>query len=226
MHNPNWFAAAREAFGAEIIRPIHVTLNLNAPAPLGPPHIDQPAFRGFTDAQAPIWLLMAMSRSRLFLPWLVPVASGLVWFWRGEGGGFEYWPDGPEGRPSIEQPPMWNTGVMSDNEVMWHRVREFGAAGEQEALARSLRASALVHWTGKDWEIRQDGATLMRLAPDEMRISLLWKAYVFKDEAHLSSFEDSSYDLDLGQVVEIFCDDLVKRGLLVHQPADPLGDSE
>lgn len=225
VENPNWFAAAREAFGAQIVKPIHVTLNVNGPAPLALPHVDQPAFRGFTDAQAPIWLLMAMSRSRLFLPWLVPVASGLVWFWRGEGGEFEYWPEGPEGEPVRVEPPMWNTGVMSDNEVMWHRVGAFGPEERQQKLMQ-VRASALADWTGDGWGISQDGETLMRLAPDEMRIALLWKAYVFRDEAHLASFEDSRLNLDMEQVIDIFCEDLARRGLPSGRPADPAADAE
>ncbi|MCB2076766.1 MAG: hypothetical protein KDE55_03600 [Novosphingobium sp.] len=223
--NPTFFDAARKAFGAQIIRPIHVTLNLNAPTALGPPHVDQPAFRGFTDAQAPLWMLMAMSRSRLFHDWLAPVASGLVWFWQGEDGGFEYWADGPEGPPTIAERPMWNTGVMSDNEVMWHRVGGFGPPEQQQQLERELRADATLHWTGTGWDIRQSGGVLMSFMPREIRIALLWKAYVFKDEAHLQSFEDKRYDLSMAQVTAIFLDDLRARGIAASCPAEPVGDT-
>jgi hypothetical protein len=227
LNNPRWIAAAREAFSAEIVHPLHCTVNLNGPsASTGPAHQDVPAFRGFSEAKAPIWLLNVMSRSRLFLPWLAPVASGLAWFYRGQGGEFEYWPDGPE-RPSVsERPPLWNYGVMSDNEVMWHRVAAIGSPDRAAQLAGRLSVRAKMHLSAEGWSIVDDGRTIMSLEPDELRISLLWKAYVFKDEAHLRSFENKAYDLDVSQVVDIFMDDLGKRGVHAPRPADPLTDEE
>jgi hypothetical protein len=171
-------------------------------------------------------MLMAMSRSGLFLPWLVPVASGLVWFWRGAEGDFEYWPDGPQGRSVIEPRPMWNTGVMGDNEVMWHRVGAFGTPQQQDVLARELKVSAAAHWIGGGWEIRQDGGTLVALGADEMRVAMLWKAQVFRDEAHLASFEDDRYSLDMEQVTAVFLDDLRNRGVAAREPADPANDDD
>lgn len=226
VQNSNWVVAAREAFGAEVVRPIRCVVNLNPPAPASPPHVDLPVFRGFSAPEVPIWLLMSMSRSTLFLDWLVPLASGIAWFWRGEGGGFEYWPDGPEGPSISEQPPLWNVGVMSDNEVMWHRVGAIGSAARQAELGGEVPATAQMHCSGEGWQIRHDGRAIASYAPDEVRISLVWKGYVFKDEVHLASFEDSAYDLDLDQVVELFREDLSARGLPSHRPADPLGDAE
>lgn len=221
---PRWRAAACEAFGAQVVQPSHVVINLNGPSPVGPPHLDQPEYRGFGLAEAPLWLLMAMSRSRLFLPWLVPVASGLVWFWQGEGGDFEYWPDGPDAASALAGRPMWNTGVMSDNEAMWHRVGGFGPESQQRELERGLRAEALLGWSGGRWRILQEGGVLMDFAADEIRISLLWKALVFRDAAHLASFEDKRFDLDLQQVTDIFLADLAARGLRVRRPGDPAND--
>ena len=224
VENPHWHAAAHEAFGCRIVRPIHVTLNLNAPAPLGPPHVDQPKFRGIGEDGVPLWMQMAMSRSRLFMDWLVPVASGLMWFWDGEDGEFEYWPDGPEAPSVTADRPMWNSGVMGDNEVMWHRVGAFGPREQQQVLARELRTDALLDWTGNAWRIRQDGDTLMSFSPGEIRLAMLWKAYVFKDEEHLASFEDERFDLDVGQITGIFLADLAARDIDAAEPEDPAND--
>lgn len=225
--NPHWIAAAREAFDAEIVQPLHCTINLNAPAPQGQAHTDLPVFRGFAAPQAPIWLLMNMVRSGLFFSWLVPVASGLAWFWRGSGGEFQYWPDGPDAPPVCERAPLWNQGVMSDNEVMWHRVGAIGDAAGQAELAGGLCARVRMHCTAKGWEIRDDdGRAITRYAADGVRISLLWKAYVFKDEAHLASFENSDYNLDLDQVVAIYRADLAARGLSAPRSANPIDDPE
>ena len=226
IQNPNWIAAAREAFDAKIVRPIRCVVNLNAPAPASPPHLDLPVFRGFEAPQVPIWLLMSMSRSGLFLDWMVPLASGIAWFWRGEGGGFDYWPDGPQGTSVSVQPPMWNIGVMSDNEAMWHRVGAIGPTERQSELATGVPGTAQMHLSESGWEIRQEARALASYTPEEVRISFVWKGYVFKDEAHLASFEDSSYDLDLDQVVDIFSEDLATRGCPSRRPADPFTDAE
>lgn len=223
---PRWAEAAREAFEAEIVRPMHVVINLNGPMPAGPPHLDQPEFRGFGIADAPLWLLTAMSKSRLFLPWLIPLASGVAWFWRGEGGEFEYWPAGPEGPSTVAARPMWNSGVMSDNEAMWHRVGGFGAEPRQRRLQQEVRAGAQLDWERGCWRITQDGGELTAFEPEEVRISLVWKALVFRDGAHLASFEDKRFDLDLERVTEIFFDDLTERGIVLSRPADPFGDPE
>jgi hypothetical protein len=226
VQNPRWIAAAHEAFDAAIVRPIRRVVNVNAPAPIGPPHIDLPVFRGFSAPRIPIWLLMSMARSRLFLDWMVPLASGIAWFWRGAGGEFEYWPDGPGGASVAERAPLWNVGVMSDNEVMWHRVGAIGPAARQDELAGGIPADAQLHRTGEGWEIRHGDRAIVAYAPQEVRISFVWKAYVFKDDAHLASFEDSKYDLDLDQVVAIFDDDLARRGVSAPRPADPLADGD
>jgi hypothetical protein len=61
--------------------------------------------------------------------------------------------------------------------------------------------------------------------PDEIRISMLWKAYVFQNEDHVASFENPAMDLDLDQVTGMFLADLDGRGVRVTRPADPLMDT-
>lgn len=222
--NPNWIAAAHEAFDAGLVKPIRCVVNLNPPAPASPPHLDLPVFRGFSAPRMPIWLLMSMTHSRLFLDWLVPLASGVAWFWRGAGGVFEYWPDGPMQDSVCESPPMWNSGVMADNEVMWHRVGAIGTAREQAGSPPTVPGDARMLCTDEGWEARRGEHSLARFSADQVRISFVWKAYVFRDEPHLASFEDKAYDLDLDTVVDMLCADLAERGLASRHPSDPLGD--
>lgn len=224
VQNPRWVAAAREAFSARLVEPLHCTINVYGPAEASPPHMDLPVFRGMSAPETPIWLLMSMSQSGLFLPWLVPVASGLAWFHRDKGGEFEYWPDGPSAPSVSVNPPMWNVGVMSDNEVMWHRVGQVGTIDEIASLDGRLRTSAMMHRHGRQWEVRQDGETLCAIPDDRLRISLLWKAYVFSDEDHRASFRNKAYDLDTGHVAEIFMADLKQRGIDCIPPSDPVND--
>jgi hypothetical protein len=58
-----------------------------------------------------------------------------------------------------------------------------------------------------------------------VRISLLWKAYVFRDHDHLASFEDRSMDLTPAQVVEIYRQDLATKGLELAGPDDLFTDN-
>src|SRR5262249_7029397 len=158
LHNPRWIDAAKASFDATIVKPMRCLLNLNGPTPDGGAHLDLPAYRGFAAPQAPVWLLMNMTYSGLFHPWMTPIASGLAWFYRGRGGEFEYWPDGLDAPSEMEKPPLWNCGVMSDNEFMWHRVASIGAEADQKKLAAAMSYDAKVHWLGDGWEIRNGEA--------------------------------------------------------------------
>jgi hypothetical protein len=223
LRNPRWIEGAHRAFRAEIVRPLRCILNLNMAAPAGGAHLDLPTFRGSHRWGHHVWLLMSMSFSGLFARWMVPLASGLVWFYRGVGGEFEYWPDGPDRPSQREVPPLWNVGQISDNEYMWHRVGAIGRA--DEVLAPGvLHPEDELHRAPGAWEIRAGAEVKARIASDSLRISLLWKAYVFADEQQLTSFENHDADLDLAQVVEIFSRDLERRGIPFERPTDPLRD--
>jgi hypothetical protein len=223
VQNPRWIDGAKRAFHAQIVRPLRCILNIQPASPAGVAHLDLPVFRGSHRWPQHVWLLMCMSYSGLFAPWMVPVASGLAWFYRGEGGEFEYWPEGPDRLSQRETPPLWNVGQISDNEYMWHRVGAIGRA-EEVLAAGVLHADDELHHANGGWEIRGGGQVKARFAADPLRISLLWKAYVFTDEQALASFEKHDADLDLAQVVEIFARDLERRGIAFERPSDPLRD--
>lgn len=227
LQNPRWMQAARESFSAEIVRPFKCILNLNGPMDATGVHVDLPIFRGFAAPAIPVWLLMNMSYSGLFQDWMVPIASGLAWFYRGHGGAFAYWPDGAEGAPRLERAPLWNSGVMSDNEFMFHGVSPIGSDAERAPLKGALRASDRLWYAGDgDWEIRDGERVAHHLTSGQVRLSLLWKAYVFRNQEHLASFEDRSMDLTRDQVVDTYLADLAGKGVKLARPADPLTDAD
>ena len=94
LHNHRFIDAARALFGSSKIRPTFIVVNLNAPMPAGPTHVDVPTFRGVTRQQYPLGWLIAMGRSELFERWRVIQAGAVSWFYDGPGGNFEYWPKG------------------------------------------------------------------------------------------------------------------------------------
>jgi hypothetical protein len=225
LENPRWIAAARKAFSAEIVRPFAAMVNLNAATPLGVPHLDLPQFRGFKAPDVPVWLLLNMANSGLFHDWMVPFASGLMWFNNSDTGGFEYWPDGLAALSVTEPAPAWNTGVMSDNEFMWHRMEAIGTPEEQAHVRSLMRYDNLLHHRPDGgWQMRDGDEVLLDFPPGAMRISVLWKAHVFTDAAHLASFEDERLNLSLDQVVDTYLADLRARGEPARAPSDACAD--
>ncbi len=223
FNNPRFIAAAKESFDAEVVRPESMKLNLNAPMAAGVQHRDVCRFRGATHADFAHWVPVAMHHSELFAAWSVPVASALTWFYRGAGGGFEYWSDGP-GRPSGRvDMPAWNVALVCDNEYMFHRAC---AVGPQASWIKvgAMSGHEELHWAGDTWEMREFGAVRRRFGADEVRISILWKAYAFKDAAAAAVFDAHTDDLTAEIIVDVFADDLRARGIAFNLPLNPLED--
>ena len=222
LDNARFAEAARQVFDAAIVRPYIVYVNLSLPMPCGDAgHTDVPAFRGIDRTAYPVWLLVTMGRSGLFERWRVRIATAVAWFYAGRGGEFTYWPDGPDRAP-IVRAMRTNTAVVGDNDVMFHRVEAIG--GPDDDMIRGLTLdSELRRGTGGEWEVGDGGRVLKRFPFEAIRISVSWKAQVFRDdEARL--VDGHADDLTFHQVLETLLADLGERGLAVARPDDPLHD--
>lgn len=228
LGNGRYLAAARELGGgdAAVARPQAVYVNIMGPTPFAfPPHLDIPAFRGFTRATQPVWLLKTMKTSGLFEAWRTRIATGVSWFYAGMGGDFHYWPEGPDGPMAVERSPYDNVGVLADNEVTFHGVGPLGAPGATmpDGLTRESR---LVRGES-GWDVHDaDGATQAHFGDDEVRITVSWKADVFTSAEEAESHDRGDDALELDTVVECFAEDLAARGVTMHEPTDPLADQE
>ena len=208
LDHPPFVAAARDLFAGEVVVPYVVHVNLTAPGPaIDAGHTDVPAFRGLDRRNAPGWLLLAMARSGLFDGWWLNTATAVSWFYRGLGGGFTYWPDGPDA-PSRTETDLWNTAVVGDNDRMPHRVESVGSGSDLHLSAESV----LRLTDGRRFQIVQGDDTVAELAPAELRISLSWKALVFADEADHARYRDGSDDIGLEQVRRTFVSALAATG--------------
>ncbi len=186
LHEPRLIEAAKQSFGAKVIRPQTLMVNLTGPMPASVPHVDLPYFRGAPARNHSVDLLMAMGRSGLFERWAIRVASAVCWFHEGEGGGFEYWLDGSNAPPHEMRQPLWNVGLVSDNDRMFHRAQAVGP-GSEELPSGLLRRSALLHTAGDGgWEIRDAGEGVVRYPAERVRISILWKAHALANDADRS----------------------------------------
>ncbi len=218
LHLPAFVDGARKLFGAARVRPTLVYANFNPPMPaVDPGHLDVPAFRGFDRSTQPVWLLVAMQKSGLFESWRVKQATAVAWFYTGEGGGFTYWPEGPDA-PPVRRPCVNNSAVVGDNERMFHRVQRIGPRGAE--LPGGLTINAGLHFDGDHYEIRDGGQMLYRWPRAHVRISVSWKAHVFVDRDEEKRFDDHSDDLTPSHVRRVFADDLARRGIAHKLEAD------
>ena len=214
--------AARRMFEGGVIVPQIVYVNLNPPiAQVDPGHVDIPAFRGIDRTQHPVWLLATMLKSGLFDRWYVPSVTAVAWYYEGEGGGFTYWPDGPDQAP-ISRPCVSNSAVVGDNDYMFHRVEAVGPDGR--TLPKGLTLESQLCWAGDAWEVIEQGDVRARYDFEDVRVSVSWKAQVFADEEQRALYQSHDDDLTVEQVVEALLVDLATKGTSMERPADPLHD--
>ncbi len=212
--------------GGAVVRPQAVYVNIMGPTPFAfPPHLDIPAFRGFTRATQPVWLLKTMKTSGLFEAWRTKIATGVSWFYNGPGGDFHYWPEGPDGPTAVECSPFKNVSVLADNESTFHGVGPLGSPGAvmPDGLTRESR---LVR-SEAGWDVHAaDGSTQAHFGDDEVRLTVSWKADVFPNAEEAERHDRGDDALTLDSVVALFHQDLLARRVELREPSDPLADQE
>lgn len=223
LENPRFVAAARRIFGATMVRPRVVYANLSLPMLCGDGgHTDIPEFRGMDRTRDPAWLLVTMGRSGLFEPWRVTIATAVAWFYAGQGGGFTYWPDGPDTAP-LTRPAETNTAVVGDNDVMFHRVESIG--GPEDDMLAGLTLDSRLEPAGRSgWQVVDGERVLGTYRNDQVRISVSWKAQVFANADAARTYDEHTDDLTFDRVLGRFRDDFATRGMPLEIPHDPLHD--
>lgn len=225
--NSEFLAHARSYWQAKYARPEMMLFNIQGPCgSLDPGHLDAVSFRGVTYNNTPIWLLNTMGKSGLFKPWMLKKAQVITWFYKGSlGGGFTYWPEGPLESPKRLPAPMWNTGVVVQNEMMYHRGEPNGPLELQnpQGLAFESMFSADPA-SGSDWQITTDGKVIQQLPADEVRFLVHWSSEVYSDLDEMKKVMDHTDDLTHDKVFDLFMDDMKARGVEFDTPANPLRD--
>ena len=226
LHHEPFVEGARRLFGAEIVRPhtVYVNLTWQLPFEQGRGHTDIPAFRGFDRSTVPIAFLTLLGQSGLFEAERVKVATAVAWFYEGDGGGFEYWPDGPAAPSVVHDQDIHNTAVVGDNDFMWHRVQATGRP--EDGMVPLTLEDELRTNDGRSWWIDSAGERLAEFDRSRVRVSLSWKADVFTDESDRRRHHEHLDDLDLMEVLGRLSEDLEVRGLDPTPPrsADPFHD--
>ena len=215
--------AAREFYGAGLVVPHSVYVNLMvAIEKAGPAHTDNPRFQGRDRSNTPMWLLRTMFWSGLFEREVIPQATSIWWMNDVEGGAFRYWADGPERPPREHVGAMANTALVGDNHGMFHQV---GAVGPFDAVPKRVtpRAKLAPATDGSgDWWVVDRGEVRHRAPLEQYRVSVLWKADVYADEAERR--RRLAEPLSLADVARVFDRDLESKGINLRLALDWLED--
>ena len=152
------------------------------------------------------------------------IATAVAWFYADQGGGFTYWPDGPDAAP-LTRPAETNTDVVGDNDVMFHRVESIG--GPDDDMVRGLTLDSRLQADGqRGWRVVEGERELATYRHDQLRISVSWKAQVFADADAARVYDEHADDLTLDAVLDRFRADFASRGTPLAIPADPLHDAD
>ena len=223
LHHERVAQAARDFYDAEVVLPHSVYVNLMVGIhEAGPAHTDNPRFQGRDRSNTPMWLLRTMLWSGLFEPWTIVQATSIWWMNDVEDGGFHYWPDGPDKPRQEHVGNMANTALVGDNHGMFHQVGPVGPY-DLEARLVSPRAELAPAGDGSgDWTLHDRGAVRHRAPIDRFRVSVLWKADVYRDEAERA--RQCAEELSIPDVVRIFNEELAKKGLALRLEAERIED--
>ena len=218
MEHPQMQAAAREISGCDTVVPAIVYANLLVPGQELAIHTDVPEFRGANRKNVPQWLLVCMLLSGLFDDWRIPILTCVSWFGAAEGGAFTFYPEGASGaRASI--PAKHNSAILIDTDKVFHGVER--VRNDLPDLP-AIGAGTRLHYCGEsDWELRDDSGALERYKWSQLRYSVSWKGYCFRDEGQQSKWETRSDALTIEAILDTFDKDLQNRGVMKGARPEP-----
>ena len=206
LHHQGFIAAARTMFDAEVVVPEQVYVNLSGPMGGNPfSHVDIPEFVGIDRTNAPGWFLQAMGSSRLFEDVRITIATAVAWFHAGPRGYFRYWPEGREG-PSVRHEDMWNTAVVGDNDFMHHKVERIGT--DDASTPTGMTIDTELDHDGRHWNVVENGRRLASYDDHNVRLSLSWKAKVYRDQAACERVSQQTDAISIDEALGRFTDAL------------------
>lgn len=215
MVHPTMLAAAHTISGCDHVVPAIVYANLLVPGQELAIHTDVPEFRGVNRKNVPQWLLVCMLHSGLFNAWRIPILTCVSWFGTASGGAFTFYPDGPQGaRATIAA--KHNSAIIIDTDRFFHGVERVAQSPQVKAGEMPLITgdTELLFVGGECWQLRSAGSTLRDYRWSDIRYSISWKGYCFKDTAAKEAWMSGEDDLSLDAILETLETELRRRGVL------------
>ncbi|MGI9222646.1 MAG: hypothetical protein ACR2QS_16585 [Woeseiaceae bacterium] len=218
MEHPDIADAARRISGREIVVPSIIYANLLVPGQELAMHTDVPEFRGANRMLLPQWLIVVMLHSGLFDEWRIPIVTCVSWFGAAKGGAFTFYPDGRDGdRESIAA--SHNSAILIDTDSVFHGVER--VARDEPDMPEITQDTRLHYLGGEQWQLRNGDVELENISWPNLRYSISWKAYCFRDEAEERLWRDGSDDLSLDLILERLENQLREMGVLAGPRPDP-----
>lgn len=215
----------RGYWGAQYAKPTMMLFNVCGPHQSGlSPHLDATTFRGVRYENSPVWLQNIMAKSGLFTDYIVNMAQVITWWYAGEAGTFTYWPEGPLRPPKKLPAPMWNRGVVVQNELMFHRGDPVGRPEERPIEGLKHRSRFEYRADDHAWVITTDDEIVRRYEPGQIRLLVHWNAEVYRDMDEVKKVMDHTDDLTHERVFDTLIADVRAKGVQVDEPSDPLHD--
>jgi hypothetical protein len=206
--NERLIDAAKQIFDRPIIEPAIVYANILLPGQELAVHTDVPEFRGLNRKLHPQWLIVVAHHSGLFDEYRMPIATSVSWYQDTNGGEFAFYPDGIAGAARAYD-VHFNTAVIMDTDSIFHGVDR---VAESDRPVPILRPRMRVYAEGDGrWVVRDGDEEVGRYRWDDMRFSISWKAYCFRDEAERNTWRTHEKDLDTDIVLDTLCADLRGR---------------
>jgi len=225
--NTKFLDLVRGYWKADYARPENMLFNIQGPCRGGgSPHVDATRFRGISYQSTPVWVMNIMVKSGLFEHWRARKAQVIAWYYKGRvGGGFNYWPDGPQAAPKQIKAPMWGRAVVVENEMMYHTAEANGPSALRNPAGLSIDSRMRGDPDDPDgWQIVNGDEVIQSIPAEEFRLLLHWGADIFMDYEELKTTLDHSDDIGHEQVFDMLIADLRARGVTFEVPTDPLHD--
>lgn len=196
-----------------VVQPAIVYANILVPGQVLTVHTDVPEFRGASRKTTPQWLLVVMHHSGLFEEWRMPIATAISYFGDDAGGALRFYPEGRDAPPE-HFATAHDTGILLDTDSVFHAVELVTGPGEDRV--GSLKPGMRLVADGDEWVARSgDGADeVARYRDQDIRFSVSWKAYCFRDETERDAWRVHGDDLGLDQILDTLEADLRARGIL------------
>jgi len=214
--------------GAQYAMPYMMLFNLQGPSGMNDrSHPESPGFRVMWYMNTPTWLLSVMAKSGLFKDYLLKTSQVITWFYDSDiDGGFTYWPEGLLKQPKRLAAPMWNKGVVVQNEMMYHRGEPSGPRDKRDlASGFTFDTAVAADPDSKDgWQYVDNGKILRKIPHSEMRYLFHWSGEVFMDKADMKRRFDHLDDLSAERVFETLIADLRAKKIAFEVPSDPMTD--
>ena len=206
--NKRLIDAARQIFDRPIVEPAIVYANILLPGQELAVHTDVPEFRGLNRTLHPEWLIVVAHHSGLFNEYRMPIATSVSWYQDTKGGEFAFYPDGIDGAARAYD-VHFNTAVIMDTDSVFHGVDR--VVEIDEPIPTFLPRMRLYAEGDRQWVVRDGEREVGRYRWDDMRFSISWKAYCFRNEAERDTWRTHGNDLAIDAVLDTLCADLRKR---------------